>query len=209
VARNLPGNIHAVSFVRADASATEERAKEKRDDNVIKVDSNLVSLDVIVKDKKGKAVTDLKPEDFTISENGVPQRIQFFDSTLTGGQKAGQPTNATDRLGESAGRESQRGVAPESKPRNTYGLPRNIISLVMDGQSTDLSNLKHVRDGIVKYIRERITDSDSVAVFSISGDLQLWQPFTQDKQNYSLLSTKLTQVRLFQKRQRDVTSRKI
>src|SRR2546425_7626699 len=84
--------------------------------DVIKVDSNLVSLDVIVKDKKGKAVTDLKPEDFTISENGVPQRIQFFDSTLTGGMKAGQPTNATDRLGESAGRESQRGVAPESKP---------------------------------------------------------------------------------------------
>jgi VWFA-related protein len=158
-----------------------KEAKKSGDDEVIKVDSNLVSLDVIVKDKKGKAVTDLKPEDFTISENGVPQRIQFFDSTLTGGKKAGQPTNATDRLGESAGRESQRGVAPESKPRNTYGLPRNIISLVMDGQSTELSNLKHVRDGIVKYIRERITDSDSVAVFSISGDLQLWQPFTQDK----------------------------
>jgi VWFA-related protein len=163
-------------------SAQEKKEPKKSgDDNVIKVDSNLVSLDVIVKDKKGKVVTDLKPEDFTISENGVPQRIQFFDSTLTGGKKAGQPTNATDRLGEAAGPESQRGVAPESKPRNTYGLPRNIISLVMDGQSSELSNLKHVRDGIVKYIRERITDSDSVAVFSISGDLQLWQPFTQDK----------------------------
>lgn len=166
------------------ASAHSQEKKEPNkasDDDVIKVTANLVSVDVIVKDKKGRVITDLKPEDFTISENGVPQRIQFFDSTLTGGKKAGQPTNATDRLGESAGRESQRGVAPESKPRNTYGLPRNIISLVMDGQSTELSNLKHVRDGIVKYIRERITDSDSVAVFSISGDLQLWQPFTQDK----------------------------
>jgi len=162
-------------------SQEKKESKKTADDDLIRVTSNLVSLDVIVKDKKGKAVTDLKPEDFTISENGVPQRIQFFDSTLAGGKKAGQPTNATDRLGESAGRESQRGVAPESKPRNTYGLPRNIISLVMDGQSTELSNLKHVRDGIVKYIRERITDSDSVAVFSISGDLQLWQPFTQDK----------------------------
>jgi VWFA-related protein len=170
-------------WVLAVSAQSQEKKESKKtaDDDLIKVTSNLVSLDVIVKDKKGKAVTDLKPEDFTISENGVPQRIQFFDSTLTGGKKAGQPTNATDRLGESAGRESQRGVAPESKPRNTYGLPRNIISLVMDGQSTDLSNLKHVRDGIVKYIRERITDSDSVAVFSISGDLQLWQPFTQDK----------------------------
>jgi VWFA-related protein len=155
--------------------------KKAHDADVINVTANLVNLDVIVKDKKGKVITDLKPEDFKVYENGVPQKIEFFDSTLTGGKKAGHPTNATDRLGESAGRESQRGVAPESKPRNTYGLPRNIISLVMDGQSTDLSNLKHARDGIVKYIRERITDSDSVAVFSISGDLQLWQPFTQDK----------------------------
>jgi VWFA-related protein len=164
------------------AQSQEKKEPTKTTDNdVIKVTANLVSLDVIVKDKKGRVITDLKPEDFTVFENGVPQKIEFFDSTLTGGKKAGQPTNATDRLGESAGRESQRGVAPESKPRNTYGLPRNIISLVMDGQSTELSNLKHVRDGIVKYIRERITDSDSVAVFSISGDLQLWQPFTQDK----------------------------
>jgi len=28
---------------------------------------------VIVKDKKGKAITDLKPEDFTVLKNGVPQ----------------------------------------------------------------------------------------------------------------------------------------
>src|SRR5204862_7041596 len=51
--------------------------------DVIKINSNLVSVDVIVKDKKGKAITDLKPEDFIVSENGVPQKIEFFDSTLT------------------------------------------------------------------------------------------------------------------------------
>jgi len=38
-----------------------------------------------------------------------------------------------------------------------------------------------VREGIVKYIRERISDNDSVALFSISSGLQLRQPFTQDK----------------------------
>src|SRR2546426_8188439 len=59
--------------------------KKRADDNdVIKVTSNLVSLDVIVKDKKGKAVTDLKAEDFTVYENGVAQKVEFFDSTLSG-----------------------------------------------------------------------------------------------------------------------------
>src|SRR6266851_424863 len=64
-------------------SQDKKPTKSADDDDVIKVTSNLVSLDVIVKDKKGKAVTDLKPEDFTVSENGVPQKIEFFDSTLT------------------------------------------------------------------------------------------------------------------------------
>ena len=136
------------------------------DNDVIKVTSNLVSLDVTVKDKKGKAVTDLKPEDFTVIENGIAQKIEFFDSTLTTNE-ADQPDKANDS------------TTPASRTRT--GLPRNIIALVLDGQSTQLSNLKHVREGIVKYIRERISDSDSVALLSISGGLQLLQPFTQDK----------------------------
>src|SRR6266849_3042498 len=152
----------------APAQSQENKQTKKPDeDEVIRVTSNLVSLDVIVKDKKGKAITDLKPEDFTVFENGVPQKIQFFDSTLTSGGEAGQPISATP--------------STEPKPRTPTGFPRNIIALVLDGQSTEAANLKHVREGMMKYIRERISDSDSVALFSISSGLQLLQPFTQDK----------------------------
>src|SRR6267378_2061382 len=93
----------------------DKKQTKSADDDVIKINSNLVSLDVIVKDKKGKAITDLKPEDFTVSENGVPQKIEFFDSTLTGGSEAAQPTTATG--------------SPEPKPRTPTGFPRNIIAL--------------------------------------------------------------------------------
>jgi VWFA-related protein len=162
--------VTAAIFLAAIPVQSQDKKQSKTsadDDDVIKVTSNLVSLDVIVKDKKGKAITDLKPEDFTVSENGVPQKIEFFDATLTSGSGAGQPTNASG--------------STEPKPSISNGLPRNIIALVLDGQSTELANLKHVRDGITKYIRERISDNDSVALFAISGDLQLLQPFTQDK----------------------------
>ena len=148
-------------------SQDKKQTKSADDEDVIKVTSNLVSLDVIVRDKKGKTLTDLRAEDFTVFENGVPQKIQFFDSTLTSGNEAAQPTTATDSTGP--------------KPRPANGFPRNIIALVLDGQSTELANLKHVREGTIKYIRERISDSDSVALFSISGGLKLLQPFTQDK----------------------------
>ncbi len=139
--------------------------RKSPDEDVIKVSSNLVNLDVMVKDKKGKAITDLKAEDFVLSENGVRQKIEFFDSTLTSDKAPGQPAT----------------VSVSTGPRAPNSLPRNIISLVLDGQTTEGSNLKHVRDGMTKYIRERISDSDSVALFAISGGLQLLQPFTQDK----------------------------
>src|SRR6266852_7245634 len=103
-----------LSFMPVPAQQKKETNKSADDDDVIKVTTNLVSLDVIVKDKKGKAITDLKPEDFTVFENGVPQKIQFFDSTLTSGSEAGQPTTAAG--------------STEPKPRTPTGFPRNIIA---------------------------------------------------------------------------------
>jgi len=154
-------------------SQENKQTKKPDDDEVIRVASNLVSLDVIVKDKKGKAINDLKPEDFTVIENGVAQKIEFFDSTLTTNEAAqpARPNDPTQPPNDST----------QPKSRTPNGFPRNIIALVLDGQSTEAANLKHVRDGIIKYIRERISDSDSVALFSISGGLQLLQPFTQGK----------------------------
>jgi len=152
----------------ASIQSQDKKSKSGADqDEVIKITSNLVSLDVTVKDKKGKPVTDLKADDFTVLENGVPQHIEFFDSTLTSERGAGQPATTIG--------------STQPQPENPSGLPRNIIALVLDGQSTELANLKHVREGIEKYIRERISDSDSVALFSISGGLQMLQSFTRDK----------------------------
>ena len=55
-----------------------EQRKSPDVDEVIKISSNLVNVDVMVKDKKGKAITDLKAEDFVLSENGVKQNIEYF-----------------------------------------------------------------------------------------------------------------------------------
>jgi len=80
-----------LSFVVAAAQDTKQTKSSAAEDDVIKITSNLVSVDVMVKDKKGKALTNLKAEDFTVTENGVRQSIEFFDSPLTTANKAGQP----------------------------------------------------------------------------------------------------------------------
>src|SRR5579864_4096610 len=42
------------------------------------IDVRVINVDVVVTDKKGNAVTGLKPEDFELYENGVPKKISNF-----------------------------------------------------------------------------------------------------------------------------------
>lgn len=129
-----------------------------QDDDVVKVKANLVNIDVIVKDKKGKYISDLKAEDFVITENGIAQKVEFFDAPLAG---ATTTRNAT---------------SPDPP-----AAPRNYVSLVLDSQTTNLTNFKQVREGAIKYVREHVTDADAVAVMAVTHGLQMLQPFTQDK----------------------------
>ena len=79
---------------------------QKKQDETVKLETRLVTLDVIVKDKKGKRVTDLKAEDFSVFEDGVAQKVEFFSPPLAGGNDASQP----------------KGVAPA--PSGVSPLPR-------------------------------------------------------------------------------------
>jgi VWFA-related protein len=149
--------------------AQSQDGKQKSQDEVVSLKAHLVNIDVMVKDKKGKYITDLKAEDFTVVENGAQQKVEFFDPPLAGPLPA---------------RGIESGKTNSDAQVNSFtanGGLRNIISLVLDGQTTDLTNLKPVREGTLKYIRERIADTDTVAVFGVSNGLRLLQPFTQDK----------------------------
>lgn len=137
-----------------------------QEDEVVKVKSNLVNIDVLVKDKKGKYIPDLKAEDFAVFENGVQQKIEFFDAPLAGTNRAGKDAATTP--------------GPMT-PAEPAAAPRNYVTLVLDSQTTDITNLKQVREGMIKYAREQLTDGDVVALLSVTNGLQLIQPFTHDR----------------------------
>lgn len=54
-----------------------------QDDDVIKVDSSIVRLNVGVVDQKGRPITSLSRENFTVYEDGVKQNILSFQPTVT------------------------------------------------------------------------------------------------------------------------------
>lgn len=47
----------------------------------VKLESELVTIDVTVMDENGNYVTDLRPDEFLVLHNGVPERIVFFEAT--------------------------------------------------------------------------------------------------------------------------------
>ena len=62
----------------------------------VKTTTEEVLLDIVVRDKKGRPITDLKPEDVTVSDNGVQQTLTSF--RLVKGAEAINQTNAATPL---------------------------------------------------------------------------------------------------------------
>lgn len=60
------------------AQEIQGRDQPSQEDEVIRVETNLVSIPVSVRDRKGRFITDLRQEDFQIFENGARQAIAHF-----------------------------------------------------------------------------------------------------------------------------------
>src|ERR1041385_1732113 len=54
------------------------KSKAESDLDVVKVETSLVSTDVLVYDARGKSVEALTENDFLISEDGAPQKLGMF-----------------------------------------------------------------------------------------------------------------------------------
>ena len=71
-------------------------APEMSDDEVVNVNTTLVTVPVSVKDRSGKIVSDLRREDFRLYEDGVEQEIVYFDAPQ-------EPAGAKETGGANAG----------------------------------------------------------------------------------------------------------
>jgi VWFA-related protein len=61
-----------------ESQVTETSDVEEDDGEAVKVETNLVTLPVVVSDHGGRYVPDLKAEEFAVSEDGAEQKVSFF-----------------------------------------------------------------------------------------------------------------------------------
>lgn len=143
----------------------------KDDDQVIKISTDLIQVDVTVMDKDGKLVTDLKPEDFELYENGERQTISNFSviSRLAGG--------AT--MGDSAAAGQAGGTSDPAKIARAQ--VRRTMAFVVDDLTLSHASVYYARKALKKFVDEQMQPGDLVAIIRTGGGVGALQQFTSDK----------------------------
>lgn len=139
-------------------------------DEVIRVRSNEVRLDVVVKDKKGHPIKDLNAADFEILEDGVPQKVESFRFVS---REAG--ANVAEKKDD----KSADVVNPAPATPAKRSTP-TVTALVFDRLSPEARAL--ARKAGLAYAQEGMASGGFTGVFGIDQSLRTVQPFTDDAQ---------------------------
>jgi VWFA-related protein len=154
--------------------------------------SQLVVETVAVTDKKGWPIDGLTAKDFTVTENGVPQTIRFFEQQKLPDASSvsplpSQPENihVYDKLGRTQ-------ISPE-RPGSTRYKDRRLLALYFDMTAMPPPDQLRALTAAEKFIRTQMTAADLLAILRYSGgSVDVLQDFTADRDRLlSILQTLL------------------
>jgi len=143
--------------------------------------TQLVIETVVVTDKKGAPIEGLTANDFSVTEDGVPQAIRVFEYQKLTETPASTsvPQSRPERIHiyEKLGRTR---VTPET-PGDTRFEGRRLLALYFDMTAMPPSDQLRALAAAQKFIRTRMTSADLMAILRYSGgSVDVLQDFTDD-----------------------------
>src|SRR5580704_5244254 len=166
-----------------------QSAPDDKKDLVFSSTTQLVVEDVLIKGKDGKPILGLKPSDFTITEDGKPQKITVFkfqeleegSSTPLPPSTPG-PDGAVSKIPQknTVNPATQIEIAPES-PGNLKYSNRRLMVMFFDMTSMPIQDQKRAQTAALKFLRTQITPADMVAIMTFSSDVKVMEDFTDDR----------------------------
>jgi VWFA-related protein len=155
--RDLPWWIEAAVLAALLLSAPSHKSVGAQ---TFRAQTSSILVDVIVRDSRGRLVTDLTRDDFEIFEDGAPQQLTTFESITA-------PASKSPRVG-SAGQGLADAPTPPDDPA--------VVALVFDRLSQEARPL--ARDAAHLYIEQALRPGDRAAVFAIDLNLIPLQEYT-------------------------------
>lgn len=159
---SLPMTLVFAAYVSANTIGLwQSQTKPTDQDDPVRLRTELVQVQVVVTDKQGRVIEDLKRNDFELLEQGRPQEVSFFSLERVGVQpiRPGEEPVAT------------RPPTPEAEAAK----PSRSIVLFFDTPHLSGPSLIRSRLSMKQFIDEHVTDRDTVVVAASSGVFGIFQ----------------------------------
>ena len=152
----------------------------------------LVSVDVVVRDRNGAVVRGLTAADFEVREDGIPQKVTTFvfqeiDDKAAPAGNVGLLADIQERVKEAASQTAAQAARPAESPETPTPLKsedvagRRLIVLLFDVSSMQPEDVQRSVDAAQKYVSEQMSSADLIAVATVSSMLNVLTDFTGDK----------------------------
>ena len=141
-----------------------------------RVTSELVLVNVVVRDKKGAFVHGLTKDDFTLFEDGKRQVISSFDVENVDEFALVGPSEAPV-----SGSESTHALLRQSGNPTLEARDRRLMLLFFDFSAMEPEQIERSVDAAKTFVETHIQPADLLALVSLSTDLRVDLDFTADK----------------------------
>lgn len=166
----IPAKFYSVHS--QEQKAQEQKGKEQKNQNepLLRLETELVQIDVAVTDKSGKLVRDLKREDFELYEDGKKQEITHFAIG----------TSAQPAKWLAVEKEKPAGKSSPTAPPVEVQAGRYIV-MAVDDFHIEPANLMNAKRTLQRFINSQMAPGDQVAIVTTSGNIGMFQQFTNER----------------------------
>jgi VWFA-related protein len=172
------------------AAAARIQAQQNQPAVVFRSGASVVSVDVVVRDASGNLVRGLRPEDFTILEDGRPQRIQTFSfeeivdrpaplQQVPVAVLAGVEERLREQVQRAAGSQA---LSLAGGQETTTFAGRRLVLLLFDISSMQPEEVQRAVESALAFTAEHMSAADLVAVATVGSTIDVLADFTADRE---------------------------
>ena len=163
--------IICASLLLAIVGRAQQPNNASQDDNVIRINTELVQTDINVVDKKGHFVEGARPEDFELTLDGKAQKILFFDRVVRGSRREAQLASKLSQPSPS--------ITTTALPDDATDRGRTIFFFV-DDLHLSAEGISRSRKALLDFVDHQMHQNDQIAIVSASGQIGFLQQVTDN-----------------------------
>ncbi|HJR08528.1 MAG TPA: VWA domain-containing protein [Pyrinomonadaceae bacterium] len=152
-------------------------------DEVLRINTDIVQTDLMVLDKQGRAVTGLTREQFELLVDGQPQPILFFESV-----ESGSGREAT-KLAAARGKTAPETAAAAATPTGTLATGRSFIFFI-DDLHLGQASIQRTREMLNKFV-DKMSPGDQAMLFTPTNQIGFLQQLTDNKAVLKLAASRI------------------